>query len=329
MKFSVESYAGEFGAAPGQFDFVLSMQSPQVLYSDLPEHAQFLPATRVAFSQPALAEDLATRWQALITAALANSDLVLKSQDAPLLMVLPHVDAPVEIKREQLQRELLDSVIPILPAWTAHPNTDYYQLGSAGFFQALRQADTLLNSGQPLVVIGAIDSWATEQGIVKFVSRFSDYPSVVLPASEGVIFVVLSRPFSQQISRQTKGVEVLGCGMDAAIDRQSPNGLIALVGNMKAALPTPMTRLSLCYSGDSNLDQVGHFTLAALPGLYDANTQFITPQINQGDIGACYSLLQFLINYHQCEQGVWQGTSLQIDTSSLPFVGAAAYRWFE
>ncbi len=193
----------------------------------------------------------------------------------------------------------------------------------------LSQADKLLKAGQPLVVVAAIDSWATEQGIVKFVSRFSDYSSVVLPASEGAIFVVLSRPLSQQTSRQATGIEVLGCGMDAAIDRQSPNGLIALVGDMQASLPAPLTYLSLCYSGDSNLDQVGHFTLSALPGLYDANTQFITPQINQGDIGACYSLLHFLISYHHYEQQIWQGTSLQIDTSSLPFVGAAVYRWFD
>ncbi|MFT5881119.1 MAG: hypothetical protein ACI86X_002258 [Moritella sp.] len=321
MKFFVECYAGESGATPGQFDHVLSLQSPQVLYSDLPEYEKFLSAAQVAFTQPTLAEDLATRWQALITAALANSDLVQKSQDAPLLMVLPHVDTPIESKRDQLQRQLLDAVIPILPAWTTHPNTDYYQLGSAGFFQALRQADKLLSSGQSQVVIGAIDSWATEQGIVKFVSQFSDYASVVLPASEGAIFVVLSR--------QAKGIEVLGCGMDAVLDRQAPNGLIALVGDMKAALPAPVTYLSLCYSGDSNLDQVGHFTLSALPGLYDANTQFITPQINQGDIGACYSLLHFLTIYHHYEQRIWQGTSLQIYTSSLPFVGAAVYRWFD
>ena len=320
MKFTVTAYAGEFGCAPQSFDAVLSGQAPRIDLTELAPYAQFKPAKQVAFTQSALADNRIDRWQILINTALINSNLIESSKHAPLLMVLPFVDA----KFSEMQTQLIDSVIEILPAWTTHPNSQYYLLGSAGFYQALRQADVLLRDGLEQVVIGAVDSWATEQGLLKFVSQFSDYSSVVLPASEGAVFVVLSL---QALSPQTQGIEVLSCGMDAVIDRHSPNGLITLIADSVAKQAAPMPYLSLCHSGDEGLDQVSHNTLAAISGLFDANTQFFTPQITQGDIGACYSLLHILVSYHHYKQHIWQGTSLQIDTSSLPYVGAATYRW--
>jgi hypothetical protein len=322
MKFTVTDYAGEFGCAPRSFDAVLSGQAPRIDLTELAPHSQFKPAKKVAFTQSILADNRIDRWKTLINAALENTNLIESSQHAALLMVLPFVDAKFSV----MQTQLIDSVVEILPAWTAHPNSQYYLLGSAGFYQALRQADVLLSSGLEEVVIGAVDSWATEQGLLKFVSQYSDYSSVVLPASEGAIFVVLSR---QALSPQTQGIEVLSCGMDAVIDRHAPNGLITLIADSVAKQSAPMQYLSLCHSGDERLDQVGHNTLSAVSGLFDANTQFITPQVTQGDIGACYSLLHFLVNYHQYKQNIWQGTSLQIDTSSLPYVGTATYRWFD
>lgn len=322
MKFTVTDYAGEFGCAPRSFDAVLSGQAPRIDLTELEQYAQFKPAKQVAFTQSVLADNRIDRWQLLINTALENSNLIEENNNAPLLMVLPFVDA----KFTEMQTQLIDSVIEILPAWTANPNSHYYMLGSAGFYQALRQADVLLSAGMEQVVIGAVDSWATEQGLLKFVSQFSDYASVVLPASEGAVFVVLSR---EALSLQTQGIEVLSCGMDAVIDRHAPNGLITLIADSVAKQAAPMQYLSLCHSGDERLDQVGHNTLSAVSGLFDANTQFITPQVTQGDIGACYSLLHFLVSYHHYEQGIWQGTSLQIDTSSLPFVGTATYRWFD
>ncbi len=309
------NYAAEFGAFPDQFDFVLTEQASSVAITSLPENAHFLPANHVAFTQTTLAETRLERWQVLITDALGKSTLAQLSQDTALLMVLPYVD----VKHSQLKRQLIDSVAEILPAWTNHPNTEYFLMGSAGFYQALRHADKLLNTGQESVVIGAVDSWATEQGILKFVSRYTDYASVVLPASEGAIFI--------QLSRQSKGIEVLGCGMDAVVDFQAPNGLIALLSELKALQDAPMAYLATCYSGGSEQDQVAQRAISAIPGLYDANTHFISPQIKQGDTGACYSLLQFLISYHKFENKIWQGRCLQIDTSSLPFVGAALYGW--
>ncbi|MBL1415846.1 MAG: hypothetical protein COA76_05045 [Moritella sp.] len=317
MKFTITAYAGEFGCAPQSFYTVLSGQAPRIDLTELAPYTQFKPAKQVAFTQSVLADNRVDRWQILINTALENSNLIESSKHAPLLMVLPFVDA----KFSEMQAHLIESVADILPAWTTHPNSQYYLLGSAGFYQALRQADVLLSDGMELVVIGAVDSWATEQGLLKFVSQFSDYSSVVLPASEGAVFVVLSR--------QAQGLEVLSCGMDVVIDRHTPSGLIALIADSVAKQTAPMQYLSLCHSGDESLDQVGHNTLSAISGLFDANTQFFTPQIIQGDIGACYSLLHFLVSYHHYKQHIWQGTSLQIDTSSLPYVGTATYRWFD
>lgn len=321
MKFTVTAYAGEFGCAPQSFDAVLSGQALGIDLTELAPYTQFKPAKQVAFTQSVLAESRIDRWQILINAALENSNLIESSKNAPVLMVLPFVD----VKFSEMQTHLIESVADILPAWTTHPNSQYYLLGSAGFYQALRQADVLLSGGVEQVVIGAVDSWATEQGLLKFVSQFSDYTSVVLPASEGAVFVVLSR---QALSPQTQGIEVLSCGMDTVIDRHSPNGLITLIADSVAKQAAPMRYLSLCHTGDESLDQVGHNTLSAIEGLYDANTQFLTPQITQGDIGACYSLLHFLVSYHHYKQHIRQGTSLQIDTSSLPYVGSATYCWF-
>ncbi|QUM89432.1 hypothetical protein HWV03_11800 [Moritella sp. 36] len=315
MKFTVVDYAGEFGCHPNSIDSVLTGLTPDIALTELTEYAQFKPVKQVIFTQSELADSRIDRWQILINVALANSNLIELSQDAPVLMVLPYVDA----KFSQMQNNLIDSVIAILPAWTRHPDSHYYLLGSAGFYQALRQADVLLSSGMEQVVIGAVDSWATEQGLLKFIGQFSDYDSVVLPASEGAVFIVLSR--------QSQGIEVLNCGMDVVIDRQAPSGLIAIIADLVAKQTQPVQYLSLCHSGDKSLDQVGHNTLGAISGLYDANTQFLTPEITQGDIGACYSLLHFLHSYHHYKQHIWQGTSLQMDTSSLPYVGAAIYRW--
>ncbi|NQZ91719.1 MAG: hypothetical protein HRT97_05175 [Moritella sp.] len=322
MKFTVTAYAGEFGCAPQSFDAVLSGQAPRIDLTELAPYAQFKPAKQVAFTQSVLADNRIDRWQILINAALENSNLIELSQNAPLLMILPFVDA----KFSEMQTQLIDSVIEILPAWTTHPNNQYYLLGSAGFYQALRQADVLLSDGMEQVVIGAVDSWATEQGLLKFVSQFSDYSSVVLPASEGAVFVVLSR---QALSPQAQGIDVLSCGMDAVIDRHTPSGLISIVADIVAMQGEPMQHLSLCHSGDESLDQVGHNTISAVSGLYDANTQYLTPQITHGDIGACYSVLQFLIAYHHFENKIWQGNCLQIDTASLPYVGAMGLSWFD
>lgn len=317
MKFTVTAYAGEFGCAPQSFAAVLSGQAPRIDLTELAPYVQFKPAKQVAFTQLVLADNRIDRWQILINAALVNAKLIESSQNAPLLMVLPFVD----VKFSQMQTQLIDSVVKILPAWAAHANSQYYLLGSAGFYQALRQADVLLSGGMEQVVIGAVDSWATEQGLMKFVSQFNDYTSVVLPASEGAIFVVLSR--------QAQGIEVLSCGMDAVIDRHAPSGLIAIVADIAAKQAKPIQYLSMCHSGDESLDQVGHNTLSAISGLFDANTQFLTPQITQGDVGACYSLLHFLVSYHHYKQYIWQGISLQMDTSSLPYVGAMGLRWFD
>jgi len=317
MKFTLTDYAGEFGCSPQSFDSVSAGQAPVITLTELADYAQFKPAKQVLFTQSVLAGKRNERWKTLINAALENSTLVQSSKHSPLLMVLPYVDA----KLTQLKSQMIADVTEILPAWTGHQNTDYYLLGSAGFFQALRQADVLLSAGTEQVVIGAVDSWATEQGLLKFVSKFSDYSSVVLPASEGAIFVVLSR--------QDQGIEVGGYGMDAVIDRHTPNGLIAIVADIVVKQNEPMQYLSLCHSGDESVDQIGHNTISAISGLYDVNTQYLTPQINQGDIGACYSLLHFLVSYHHYKQQIWQGSSIQIDTSSLPYVGAAMYRWFD
>lgn len=317
MKFTVTDYAGEFGCCPNSFDSVLAGQVPVTTLTELGEFAQFKPAKQVAFSQSVLADNRIERWQKLIDDALINPNIIEKSANAPLLMLLPYIDA----KQDKVKNQLIGSVVEILPAWTSHPNTGYYLLGSAGFFQALRQADKLLCAGEEQVVIGAVDSWATEQGLLKFVTKFSDYSSVVLPASEGAVFVVLSR--------QTSGIQVSGCGMDAVVDRHAPSGLISLVADIVAMQAGPVQFVSLCHSGDESLDQVTHNTISAISGLYDCNTQYLTPQINQGDIGACYSLLQFVICSHNFQNKIWQGNCLQIDTASLPYVGALNMSWFD
>lgn len=317
MKFTVSEFAGKLGCAPLSFDSELAGQQSTIVLTELAENVQFKPAKTVAFTQARLADHHTVRWQSLIHGALANSNLVESSHNAPLLMIMPYVDD----KLTQLKGQLITSLIEILPAWTAHPNTHYYLLGSAGFFQALCRADVLLSEGMEQVVIGAVDSWATEQGLIKFVNKFTDYSSVVLPASEGAVFVVLSR--------QSQGIEVDGCRMDAVVDRHRPNGLIAIIDNIMSKQNGPMQYLTFCHSGDDGLDQVTHNTMSAISGLYDANTQYLTPQITQGDIGACYSLLNFLISYHQYKLNIWSGNCLQIDTSSLPYVGAAMYHWFD
>jgi len=317
MKFTVTGYAGEFGCSPQSFDSVLSGLVPRIALTEIEKYAQFKPVKQVLFTQSVLADNRIERWQTLINTTLENSNLVESSKSAPLLMVLPYID----VKLSQLKSQLIASVTEILPAWITHPNTDFYLLGSAGFFQALRQAELLLTGGVEQVVIGAVDSWATEQGLLKFVSKFSDYSSVVLPASEGAVFVVLSR--------QAQGIEVCGCGMDAVIDRHTPNGLIAIVAEIVEKQTAPIQYLSMCHSGDESSDQVCHNTISAISGLYDANTQYLTPQINQGDIGACYSLLQFLIAYQHFEKKIWQGNFLQIDSASFPYVGAMGLSWFD
>jgi len=317
MKFTVTGYAGEFGCCPQSFYSVLSGLDPCIALTELAEFAHLKPVKQAVFIQSNLADNRIERWQALINTALTNSSLIESSKSAPLLMVLPFVD----VKLSQLKSQLIACVTEILPAWSTHPNTEFYLLGSAGFFQALRRADALLTGGLKQVVIGAVDSWATEHGLLKFVSKFSDYSSVVLPASEGAIFIVLSR--------QTQGVEVNGCGLDAVVDRHTPNGLIAIVAEILEKQTAPMRYLSLCHSGDESLDQVCHNTISAFSGLHDANTQYLTPQITQGDVGSCYSLLQFLVAYHHFENNIWQGSCLQIDSSSLPYVGAMGLSWFD
>lgn len=320
MRFTLVDYAGEFGSAPQQFADLLGEAEMRVSLTEQLGYSHFKPAVQVAFTQNRLADSRVQRWQALILTALESSNVVACSIDAPVLMVLPFLDT----KFTQMQSQLTDTVLNILPAWAAHPNTQCYMLGSAGLYQALRQADSLFNAGLKQVVIGAVDSWATEEGIMKFVSQFNDYESVVLPASEGAVFVVLSRP-----SQAIQGIEVFGCGLDVVIERDSPSGLISLVADISTKQVKPMQYVSMGYTGDVSLDQVAHNTLSSISGIYDANTQFISPQIKQGEVGACYSLLQFLIAYQKFENKIWQGNCLQIDSTSLPYVGAMRLRWFD
>ena len=119
MKFTITAYAGEFGCAPQSFYTVLSGQAPRIDLTELAPYTQFKPAKQVAFTQSVLADNRVDRWQILINTALENSNLIESSKHAPLLMVLPFVDAKF---KSQIKK--LDFLVSILLINNSFNNND-------------------------------------------------------------------------------------------------------------------------------------------------------------------------------------------------------------
>ncbi|KIG16420.1 3-oxoacyl-(acyl-carrier-protein) synthase [Enhygromyxa salina] len=222
-----------------------------------------------------------------------------KRVDVPLLMVGPEPiadhDAPRDFMITHL-RELSDAAVP-------RPVSDWWLAGGrGGWFAACAKAIALLHAGEPLVVLGAVDSDCDPASLLRLSKRGAllgeDNPQGRIPGEAGV-FVLLARA---DVPRQIKAHPLAWIGGllegREALHLLQPksclgDGLTRVFAQLREAHPN--WRANAVYSGQPTTNHWGReFKLASLrhAELMPEPMHYVSLHDELGDCGAASAALQ-------------------------------------
>lgn len=222
-----------------------------------------------------------------------------KRVDIPLLMVGPEPSADHDAPRDFMithLREVSDAAVP-------RPVGDWWTAGGrGGWFGACAKAIALLRAGEPLVMLGAVDSDCDPESLLRLSQRGAllgdGNPQGRIPG-EAAVFVLLARA---DVPRQIKARPWAWIG--ALLDRAEPRhllqpkstlaeGLTRVFADLRAAHPT--WRADAVYSSQPTTNHWGReFKLASLrqAELLPEPMRYSSLHDELGDCGAASAALQ-------------------------------------
>ena len=218
----------------------------------------------------------------------------------PLLDVQPQSVVPLLLCLPQSRAGLVEAIVAASIAEASPSRAVKLFVGAAGFFEALRHAEEMLDEGALAVAVGAVDSYVGEDALAEHIENPpSPWGSASLPAAEGAAVVVVARaPEVRRLGIKPLGViHSAGTAFGFATDDNDLPADGEAMGRLLRRLPVPLAPAPLVF-GQFTTDSLRHaewqIAVARNPSLVHPEYEMRSIEADVGLVGSAVGAMNLV-----------------------------------